>query len=50
MTSRKKKSVLYHVGYGKPPPHTRFRKGESGNPSGRPRRKTAECAKRWPSG
>jgi hypothetical protein len=28
------------VGYGKPPPHTRFRKGQSGNPSGRPRRPT----------
>ncbi|MGE0257325.1 MAG: DUF5681 domain-containing protein [Alphaproteobacteria bacterium] len=30
----------YAVGYGKPPPHTRFRKGVSGNPRGRPRRKT----------
>ncbi len=30
----------YAVGYGKPPLHTRFRKGESGNPSGRPRRKS----------
>jgi uncharacterized protein DUF5681 len=26
----------YEVGYGKPPPHTRFRKGQSGNPRGRP--------------
>ena len=25
------------VGYGKPPAHTRFRKGHSGNPRGRPR-------------
>ena len=25
----------YEVGYGKPPRHTRFRKGQSGNPSGR---------------
>lgn len=25
------------VGYGKPPRHSRFRKGESGNPSGRPK-------------
>ena len=27
----------YPVGYGKPPMHTRFKKGESGNPKGRPR-------------
>lgn len=27
----------YEVGYGKPPEHTRFRKGESGNPKGRPK-------------
>ena len=27
----------YRVGYGKPPEHTRFRKGQSGNPRGRPR-------------
>lgn len=26
------------VGYGKPPLHGRFRKGQSGNPSGRPKR------------
>ena len=25
----------YDVGYGKPPVHTRFRKGQSGNPNGR---------------
>jgi hypothetical protein len=25
------------VGYGKPPMHTRFKKGESGNPKGRPK-------------
>ena len=27
----------YEVGFGKPPKSTRFRKGQSGNPSGRPR-------------
>jgi len=26
----------YDVGYGKPPKHTQFKKGESGNPKGRP--------------
>jgi Family of unknown function (DUF5681) len=30
----------YTVGYGKPPLHTRFRKGFSGNKRGRPRRAT----------
>ena len=27
----------YEVGYGKPPSHSRFTKGQSGNPRGRPR-------------
>jgi hypothetical protein len=27
----------YEVGYGKPPEHSRFAKGRSGNPKGRPR-------------
>ena len=35
----------YEVGYGKPPVHTRFPKGQSGNPSGRPKRKATERAK-----
>jgi Family of unknown function (DUF5681) len=26
----------YEVGYGKPPDHTRFKRGRSGNPRGRP--------------
>ena len=28
----------YEVGYGKPPKHTRFQPGQSGNPRGRPKR------------
>lgn len=31
------RSSGYPVGYGKPPRHTRFRKGQSGNPKGRPK-------------
>ena len=27
----------YDVGYGRPPKHTRFKKGRSGNPKGRPK-------------
>lgn len=27
----------YEVGYGKPPRHTQFKKGQSGNPKGRPK-------------
>lgn len=34
----------YEVGYGKPPKHTRFKPGQSGNPRGRPR-KTKELHK-----
>jgi hypothetical protein len=30
------KKADYEVGYGKPPRHTRFAKGQSGNPRGRP--------------
>ena len=30
------KEADYEVGYGKPPRHTRFAKGQSGNPRGRP--------------
>jgi len=29
-------SNSYEIGYGKPPKHTRFKKGQSGNPKGRP--------------
>jgi Family of unknown function (DUF5681) len=43
---RKALSGHYKVGYGRPPPETRFRKGVSGNPGGRPRGMTAGRAKR----
>jgi Family of unknown function (DUF5681) len=45
MTSGKRKSAPYQVGYGKPPRHAQFRKGQSGNPGGRPRRAPTERAK-----
>jgi Family of unknown function (DUF5681) len=35
--SRNKTKTEYEVGYGKPPAQTRFTKGRSGNPGGRPR-------------
>ena len=31
------KAASYEVGYGKPPVHSRFQKGQSGNPRGRPK-------------
>lgn len=43
----------YEVGYGKPPVHTRFKKGQSGNPSGKAgprkmrRRRFAEILDVW---
>lgn len=33
-----KDHILHGTGYGNPPKNTRFRKGKSGNPAGRPRR------------
>ena len=27
----------YEIGYGRPPKHTQFKKGQSGNPEGRPK-------------
>jgi hypothetical protein len=37
MKDKKKNERQYDVGYGKPPKHTRFQKGRSGNPKGRPK-------------
>ncbi|MBB4258788.1 DUF5681 domain-containing protein [Bradyrhizobium sp. CIR3A] len=34
----KRKSENYSVGYGKPPKERRFKPGQSGNPSGRPKK------------
>ena len=42
MTAPKTTSASYEVGYRKPPRHTQFHKGQSGNPGGRPRRLPAE--------
>jgi hypothetical protein len=39
MTVSNETTTPYDVGYGKPPRHTQFRKGRSGNPGGRPRRR-----------
>lgn len=33
----KKALTPYEVGYGRPPTHSQFKKGESGNPKGRPK-------------
>jgi hypothetical protein len=42
MTASQTTSASYEVGYRKPPRHTQFQKGQSGNPGGRPRRLPAE--------
>ena len=45
MSSSNKTPPDYKVGPGKPPLHTRFRKGQSGNPAGRPRKVVSERLK-----
>lgn len=37
MSKKKPPSSYYKVGYGKPPKHTQFKKGQSGNGKGRPK-------------
>jgi Family of unknown function (DUF5681) len=46
MSGEKKPPGISPVGYGNPPVHTRFRKGQSGNPSGKRRPDEAERAKK----
>src|SRR5215472_12677701 len=41
MTAPQTTSAPYEVGYGKPPRHTQFQKGRSGNPGGRSRKAPA---------
>jgi uncharacterized protein DUF5681 len=41
MTDEKKPSGDYEIGYGKPPPASRFKPGQSGNPKGRPKQADA---------
>lgn len=38
MTTDDTTETAYAVGYGKPPKHAQWKKGQSGNPSGRPKR------------
>lgn len=40
MAKNRRKDKDYEVGYGRPPKHSQFQKGKSGNPSGRPKEPT----------
>ena len=42
MTKDDKEPKAYEVGYHKPPQHTRFKKGQSGNPKGRAKKKNID--------
>jgi hypothetical protein len=46
MSNKKKALDIPGVGYGRPPLHTRFRKGQSGNPSGKRRHNSGERAQK----
>ncbi|WP_311275576.1 DUF5681 domain-containing protein [Methylobacterium sp. WCS2018Hpa-22] len=44
--TKPKRRTAYEIGYGKPPADRRFRKGQSGNPRGRPRGHSAPLGRR----
>jgi hypothetical protein len=46
MSNKKQAPDAPGVGYGRPPVHTRFRKGQSGNPTGKRRHSSAEHAQK----
>lgn len=39
-----KHSIIFGVGYQRPPEHSRFKKGQSGNPNGRPKKEAPPVA------